>query len=210
MSTETPQAGQANTTPAQGNPQTPAVDASAAVSTPAAQVPAAEVAKPIESQTVVPGVVPEKYDLKMPEGSPLKPEYLEKISSYAKEKKLSNDQAQELLQQQHSVVDEFLKQQVTEFEQTASAWKEQAMKDPEIGGEAFTKNVELAHRALEQFGTPQFRAELSATGYGNHPELVRIFARIGKKMADDKMVVPGAQTGGNRSYEDVFYGDKNK
>ncbi len=183
-----------------GNQATP--QATPATVTPPAPVvtevtPPAAAAKPL---------VPERYDLKAPEGSLIKPGHIEAISAYAKQEGLTNEQAQKVLDREHAVVEGYYKSQLTEFEQAKESWKQEILKDPEIGGEGFQKNIELAHRALEKYGTPKFIAELDATGYGNHPELVRIFARIGKLMADDKMVSPGAQTGGQRTYEDVFYG----
>lgn len=161
---------------------------------------------PVEQAAPAAPAVPEKYELKMPENTRLSPEYVDKVSLYAKEKQLSNAQAQELLNREAAAVDGYYNQHVQLFEKTVETWKQDAMKDPEIGGDGFTKNVELAHRALEKFSTPAFKETLEATGYGNHPELIRIFARIGKLMAEDRMVVPGAQTGGSKTYEEIFYG----
>ena len=195
MSTDTPQAAQVTPNAAEVNnqAQTPAVNtpAAAPVETPAAQ------AKP---------VVPEKYELKLPENTRLSPEFVDKVSLYAKEKQLTNEMAQEILNREAAAVDGYYNQHVQLFEKTVETWKQDAMKDPEIGGDGFTKNVELAHRALEKFSTPAFKDALETTGYGNHPELIRIFARIGKLMAEDRMVVPGAQTGGSKTYEEIFYG----
>jgi hypothetical protein len=60
---------------------------------------------------------------------------------------------------------------------------------------------------VARFGSDSLKAELSKTGYGNHPEMVRLLTRIGKAMAPDQLVLPGTQAGGTqKSAADVLYG----
>lgn len=162
-----------------------------------------ETKPPSEQKTVV----PEKYDLKPPKDSPLSVAHLEKLSSYAKEKGLSNEQAQTLLERESQAVSDFtadLKESQSKLTQT---WFDQAKNDKEIGGEAFKQNAELAKRVVGRFGTDEFKKELSKTGLGNHPELLRVFSRIGKAMSEDQLVIPGVQAGGKKSIESLLYGD---
>lgn len=152
-------------------------------------------------------VVPEKYDLKLPKDSALSDAHLEKLSVYAKEKGLSNEQAQTLLERESQAVSDY----VTNIKETQSkmteSWFEQAKSDKEIGGEGFKQNAELAKRVVTRFGTDDFKKELNKTGLGNHPELLRVFSRIGKAMSDDQLVIPGVQAGGRKSIESLLYGD---
>lgn len=188
--------------------QAPATDTTNAAATTEVTTPAAVTPSPateVKPQTQDP-VIPEKYELKLEEGSKLDPSYVEKFSAFAKEKKMTQEQAQEFLAREHTAVQSYYDQQLQNFEKTKEAWKQQTISDPEIGGEKFNENVELAHRALKQFGSENFIKEIDATGYGNHPELVRVFARIGKMMSESKMVIPGTQSGGTREMSDVFYG----
>lgn len=151
--------------------------------------------------------VPEKYDLKLPEGSLLKPADLEKISSYAKEKGLSTDQAQMLLDQRHSAITEYDASQKNLLKTTAEGWMTESKNDKELGGDAFAKNAELAKRVVDRFGTEAFKNALNETKLGNHPELLRVFTRIGKAMAEDTLIVPGSPAGGkSQSMEELFYG----
>lgn len=153
-------------------------------------------------------VVPEKYELKLPKESLLKPETVDEIISYAKEKGLSNEQAQDLLEKQSNSVAEFHQNQLQEFNKlTNETWVEQAVADKEIGGEKLAEHAELAKRVVNKFGTPEFKKILSE-GYGNHPEIVRIFARIGRAMADDTYVKPGASAQGHVPLESMFYPDQ--
>lgn len=164
--------------------------------------------KPAEAQKPV---VPEKYDLKMPKDSALSDAHVENLSLYAKEKGLSNEQAQELLERESKAVSEYSASVYEKQKQMADGWAEQASKDAEIGGEAFKQNAELAKRVVERFATDDFRKELSKTGLGNHPELLRIFTRIGKAMAPDTLI-PGGQRppGQKKTTEEILYGNSSK
>lgn len=169
---------------------------------------------PVESKqasaTAAADVKPTEVELKLPEGTLLKPETVEQIKSLAKEKNLSSEVAQELLNREHLALDSFHKQQVDLVEKTKQVWAEESKKDAEIGGDNFGRNLELAKRALEKFATPKFIEEIDSSGYGNHPELIRIFSRIGKMIANDSLVMANSHGVGNaKSLEDVFYGKEN-
>lgn len=169
---------------------------------------------PVESNqasaTAAVDVKPTEVELKLPEGTLLKPETVEQIKSLAKEKNLSSEVAQELLNREHLALDSFHKQQVDLVEKTKQVWAEESKKDAEIGGDNFGRNLELAKRALEKFATPKFIEEIDSSGYGNHPELIRIFSRIGKMIANDSLVMANSHGVGNaKSLEDVFYGKEN-
>lgn len=157
-------------------------------------------------------IVPEKYDLKLPEGSLLRAQDLEKIASLAKERGLSNEDAQKLVVTKDETYRELLSKQQEELKQkTQTEWINEGKNDKEIGGDAFQKNVEMAKRVVQKFGSESFQKTLSETGLGNHPELVRTFARIGKLMSEDQLVI-GA-TGAvktKKSAEEVLYGGGKK
>ena len=195
--------------PAEVKPVTPPADGAAPVAEklfdagkPAEGAPKAD--PPAEQKPSV----PEKYELKMPEGSPLEAGHLEKISAYAKGKGLSQEQAQALLERESEAVAGFAKAQKDNYEKTVDEWAKQTESDPEVGGENYKKNVELASRVIKRFGSETLIKALNDTGYGNHPELVRAFTRIGKAMSEDQLVIPGTQPAPKASIEDRFYGSK--
>lgn len=140
-----------------------------------------------------------KYELKLPEGSPLEASYVEKIATYAKERGLSNEQAQALLERESSTV--------ADYKSLTRGWVDDVRNDKEIGGDHFNENVGLALSVVEKYGTDSLKTALKETGYGNHPELVRIFARIGKAMAPDRLVKAGTQSAPQkRPIEEILYG----
>jgi predicted XRE-type DNA-binding protein len=153
---------------------------------------------------------PEKYELKLPEKSQLQESDIERIAQYAKERGLSNDQAQEIVKVEHEAISNFIKSETDRLNQLSQKdWVEAAKKDKEIGGDDYSKNVELAKRVVEKFADEKLIDELEVTGFGNHPELVRLFVRVGKHMAEDTLVRPGVTAGGKKSMEEIFYGNKN-
>lgn len=206
MSTETPVAAQTNTNAApevNAQPVTPQVEAAPPVA-PASEVPAAS-AQP-QATPEVPLVVPEKYDLKIAEGSLLDKSRVTEIEAYAKDNKLTNQQAQDLLNKEHEVVSKFHTNQISQFEQTKEKWRQEIVNDKEFGGENFNRNVEYAHRALNQYGSQSLKEQLEKTGLGNHPDLVKMLSNIGKAMAEDRLIKPGGSPANKRPLEEVFYG----
>lgn len=156
-------------------------------------------------------VVPEKYDLKLPDGSRLEAAHVEKIASYSKEHGLSNEQAQKLLERDNSLVADFFDGQKAQFEANKTAWLEESKTDKEIGGDSLGKNAELSKRVLDRFGTEKFKQLLDETGAGNHPEFIRVFTRIGRLMSEDQFVMPGTQpTNAKKSTEEILYGGSKK
>lgn len=139
-------------------------------------------------------VPPEKYTLKAPENSPLSQARLDDISAFAKEKKMSNEEAQMLVERESKAVEAFKADQQTQFESKKTEWFKASESDKEFGGEKFKESAELAHRVIERFASPSLKEHLKETGLGNHPELVRFVLNIGKQMSEDKLIIPGGQT----------------
>jgi len=149
---------------------------------------------------------PEKYELKMPDGSLLDAGAIERTATYAKERGLSNEDAQAVLERDHATIMSYADAQKAMVSEKLAAWVEDVKADKELGGDNFGKSVELAKRVVERFGTDAFKKALNESGLGNHPELVRVFVRIGRSMAEDTLVVPRSTSGTKRSLEEVFYG----
>lgn len=147
-------------------------------------------------------VVPEKYDLKKPEGSLLSDEHITGIAEFAKAQGLTNEKAQALLNRESQLQTEAREAVVTEqaaqMTKLQEGWITTASNDKEYGGAEFAKNAELAKRVLVKFGTPEFNAILEDPKqgrFGNHPELLRVLVRIGKAMSEDQFISPGAHGG---------------
>lgn len=188
---------------------TPTAAATETVTTTAVSTEAAAAVDTTQTQTVetkADNTQATEIALKLPEGSLLKPEVLEQIKSYAKEKKLAPEVAQSLLERENAAVKGYHDQVVSSYEKEKASWVELSKNDSEIGGEHFGQNVELGRRAMEKFANPAAIKIIEDSGYGNHPDIIRMFMNIGKAMAEDKMVQPGAQAKNEKSMVELFYG----
>jgi hypothetical protein len=152
-----------------------------------------------------------KFELKLPEGSLLDASAIERTVAFAKEQGLSPKAAQAMLDRESNLLSSNAERQRTEWDKATNGWMDASKSDKEFGGEAFPKNAELAKRVITRFGTPELMKGLTETGFGNHPELVRLMVRIGKEMDDDQLVMPGSQAAAApKDIADVFYGSTEK
>lgn len=154
--------------------------------------------------------VPEKYEFTKPEGfeGELDEGALEAFEPIAKELGLSQEQADKLVAIHAETVQKQQQAMADQHSQQMEAWTNELREDPDFGGAKFDANVKSAQKAVETFGSEGLKKALEETGLGNHPDLVRTFAMIGKSISEDGFV-SGGKSGGERSAADVFYG-KNK
>ena len=149
---------------------------------------------------------PEKYELALPKDSLLPKERLDKISAFAKEKGLSNEEAQVIVDRESEAVAEDRQSQKAAFVTMNNGWLEELKADKEIGGDKLDENSEQAARVIDTFGTPEFKKELMDSGMGRHPGLFRMLVKIAGSMKDDKFIPPGAQSEEKKkSLVDKFY-----
>lgn len=139
---------------------------------------------------------PEAYsDFDLPEGVELDSGLIEQASPIFKEMGLSQAQAQQLVSLYADQQRASFESQVESFNQTTQQWLDEAKADKDLGGEKFDENVAAAKTALAKFGTPELAQLLNDTGVGNHPEIIRVFSKVGALLNED---VPGSG-GGNVS-----------
>lgn len=152
---------------------------------------------------------PESYDFKAPEGvEQLDSQLVETFTPLAKELGLSNDQAQKLVDLAPQIQQRMAQQQAEAWGKQLEAWVGEVKADRDIGGDNLPATMASAQKVMQQFGTPELKAALEQTGMGNHPELVRLFAKVGKAMGEDSFVAGGKSSGGSGSIVDAFYPTK--
>lgn len=98
-------------------------------------------------------------------------------------------------------------------------WAQEVRSDPELGGANYDRTVALSARAKEQFFSGEegeaFREYLAVTQLGNHPAMIRGFARIGAAISDGSIVV-GDSTGSRpaaaheKLYDPIYQGRQNQ
>jgi len=151
-----------------------------------------------------------KIELKLPDGSLLDAAAVEKVAAYAKERGLSQEQAQGVLDMKHLALSGYQAAQKAAFEKAAAEWPTQAKADKEIGGEGLAKNVEMSKRVINRYGNDAFKQFLNDSRLGDHPELIRVFSKIAKAMSEDQLVLAGTQGGAKPSMADRLYPTQNK
>lgn len=129
-------------------------------------------------------VVPDSYDLKMPEGVQLDSAAAEEFTAIAKELKLDQAAAQKLA----DIGAKMATRQAEAHAQLVETWTEQVKTDKEIGGDKLDQNLGIARKAIDTFGTPELKALLNSTGLGNHPEVVKLAFKVGKAISEDRFV----------------------
>jgi hypothetical protein len=198
-----PGAGNANPSspaPEQAKSEQPNSDAAPDAAKPDAAAP--EAAKPDADK---PAGVPEVYDLKAPEESGLGEADIKAISDRARDLGLSQEQAQKLLDQEASARVAAVKAQQETWAKQVGDWESAVKADKDIGGDQFPATVKHCRLAVERFASPALKQALNETGFGNHPELVRCFAAIGKAMAEDTPINGKPTSGPPKSPAEILY-----
>lgn len=126
---------------------------------------------------------------------------LKRLESWAKDMGLSREQA-ERIRDRHAVEQS---EREAVMRKQDIAWQRELAGDPDFGGANWDRTVSDANRALRQYDPTGEAVELlRSTGYGSHPAIVRVLARIGRDMAEDNVI----RGGGKREIplEDRLYG----
>ena len=132
-------------------------------------------------------LIPEdgKYSLTMPEGVNVDQELLDALGPKFAAKKMTNGEAQELADEFIKVQTEREKKRLEDWDKTINGWVDTAKKDPDIGGDKWDDTVASARRFADVMGTPGLKEYLNASGGGNHPEVIRVFAKAGELIKED-------------------------
>lgn len=139
---------------------------------------------------------PEKYEtFKLPDGMALNEGLLNEFTGLAKELGLTQEQAQRLVDLQAKDVASYGTQLEQKWQAQIDGWKQAALADKEIGGALHAGVVNLANKTLLRFGTPELNKALESMGLQWHPEVIRVFARIGKTISEDTVTGAGRATG---------------
>ena len=163
--------------------------------------------------------VPETYTFEPPEGLDLDDETKGKIEAFAEQAKelgLNQKQYQSLIEYDLNRAQQLNEAAVESWNGRVEDWRKSAKADKEIGGEKFAENLKVAESAIKQFGDADLRALLKSPSpenpnglaIGNHPAVLRFLNRVGKAIADPKLLQGDAapQTEGTlkRMYPSMF------
>lgn len=197
---------------------------------PAAAPPAAAPAAPAEAASALGTAVTETpadakpADAKAPEAAPAetKPAELELkapegfkddaavagIKALAGELGLDSPKAQKVLERFAAWQGEATKQAEEAFTQQDKSWAEALQKDPDIGGQKWDAARKDIGRAVQHFKAQGAMRALHSVGLGNHPELVKLMAAVGRALREDRVAGTSAAPAPSERLSDavLFYG----
>lgn len=137
--------------------------------------------------------LPDKYDLKPPQGVTLEQSALDEIGASAKALGLSREQAQKFLEHKLSEDKERMEFQKTFLQEQQKSWKGEIAAHPTYGGKNLTATAERASRAIARFAPPpvqgqkSFQELLVSSTLGDHPQFLMLMANIGAAMEEGKI-----------------------
>jgi hypothetical protein len=146
-----------------------------------------------------------KYELKKPDGSSLSDESVKEIEAFAKDNAIPPEAAQKLLEREDTLLKNFVDAQFEIAKQQSLSWKKEVEADKNLGGENMKQTAFYAEKALNLFGGKEIRGLLQESGYGNHPEVVRFFRKVGLAMAPDTFEKGGRMPVEKKSMESILY-----
>ena len=135
---------------------------------------------------------PEAYeDFTVPDGVELDTTVLGKFKDVAKELNLPQGAAQKVADLGVELAQSWVEKAQSDFAELTASWVEEAKADKEIGGDALPQNLAVAKKAVDTYGTPALAALLEQYKLGDHPEIIRVFSKVGRTISEDTPVGSG-------------------
>ena len=138
---------------------------------------------------------PEEYqfeEAKLPDGVEYSKELEGKFRAVSYQMGLNGKQAGALRDMYVAAIAEATQQAQLSFKQSRDEAEGELKREL---GEAFEPTVNASKAALKEYADDRFVKWLDDNGLGNHPELVRVFGKIGKELiGDSKLKTPNEAT----------------
>ena len=147
------------------------------------------------------------YEFKAPEGVTLDQARVDEFTALAKDLKLPADKAQALVDMATKVE----VQRAEAFETLKAQWADEIKADKVLGGDKLDQTMATAKKVYSLLPAQEaesFKAMLNASGFGNHPSMVRLLHAVGTALSEDKFV-PGNTAPATGSPAKSFYDNSN-
>jgi hypothetical protein len=167
--------------------------------------PAAPAPSPAEDKPADAPAAPESYaDFAAPEGLAMDSALSDNLKAFAKEKGLSQEDAQKLADMGFSAVQKTQDAFKEQMEQINAKWIADTRADKEFGGDKLQENLAVAKRALDTFGSEELTKLLHESGLGNHPEIIRYNFRVAQAISQDRLVPGGLKPAAGQNAQGFF------
>ena len=134
---------------------------------------------------------PEELEFTLPDGMEVNEPLMAEFTELAKELGVTQEVGQKLIDLQTKYEQKRHDEGQQAWTDMQAGWVSNAKSDKEFGGTEMAANLAVAKKTIDQFGTPELKEMLDFTGAGNHPEIIRLFYRVGKALSDDNLVMGG-------------------
>jgi len=161
------------------------------------------------------GVPESGYEISgLPEGTTIDKEALTAFEPIAKELGLSNEGMSKVAAAYANILPKVTENVVTginnDIAAQHAAWATETLDlvktDPTFAGKPLTEVQQVAAKALDRIGSPEFRSFLDETGLGNHPEMMKFAYRAGSAISEDTTFERGAPAPREKSRTEKYYG----
>ena len=149
----------------------------------------------------------EDYTFEPTEDFQVPKENLDSFTQACKDAKLTKAQAEAMLNWHKSFASDVSKLQAQQESAQIRQWQDEILKDPEIGGSHWKAAVADSRKALNAFDTDgKLRTLLKSMHADYHPDVVRVIARVGRAMGEDKFIGSrGESSGKERPLEERMW-----
>ena len=124
---------------------------------------------------------PDQYEpFTVPEGIDVDDDLINEAADIYHKLGLSQEQAQQLV----DLDTQRMEAANQEWAGINAQWVNDIKTDAEMGGGKFPETLSMAKKAMDKLGSDGLRDILNDSGLGNHPELVRSFAKMGRLLSE--------------------------
>ena len=159
--------------------------------------------KPGEPNGKQPDATPE-LKISLPEGVKVDEAVLAEFTAFAKEVGLDSDKASKLAAWDLQRSEKLSASMEESVKKLNADWAKEFETDKEFGGDNTKVSLASAKKALRKFGGEELAVQLDQAGLGNHPGLLKFFARVGKALGEDDSHAPGSPGAGRPSPENFL------
>lgn len=132
--------------------------------------------------------------------------FVDAIKKEVKSGKIDVETAKKMIEDRLEYAKEMKFNLESKLDAESAQWVETLKEDPEIGRENFNASLEIARRGVKEFASKELIDFLNVSRLGNHPEFVKLFYRIGKKLQDDQLITAKTQVAeSKKSLAEILY-----
>lgn len=152
----------------------------------------------------------EYTDFVIPKGVEINNELLDSFKSIAKELKLTQEQAQKLVDLQINEIQRIDELNKKAFNEARLEYQKEVKK---MYGDKLDNELSYGAKAIDNLLSKEeaieFREFLNISGLGDNPQFVKMLVDVGKLISEDKIVI-GVNNNSKKSDADILFGDFNK